>query len=93
MLGPLSFEDIWNGDAWTALRREHLAGRRASAPYFHECAWCYKNRHVDCEDIVEPACEGRRLLIQDRPAHLPDVPAHARTERGRMVLALGPGVR
>jgi MoaA/NifB/PqqE/SkfB family radical SAM enzyme len=59
-----AFETIWNSPAWTALRTEHLRERRASAPYFHECAWCYKNRHVDCEDIVEPKADARRFTLQ-----------------------------
>lgn len=58
------FESIWNSDAWVALRAEHLQQRRASAPHFQECAWCYKNRHVDCEDIVEPHYAEKRLTIQ-----------------------------
>jgi MoaA/NifB/PqqE/SkfB family radical SAM enzyme len=61
-----TFEEIWNGPAWVELRGEHLAQRRASAPYFHECAWCYKNRHVDCEDTVEPRYDAKRLTIQVR---------------------------
>jgi MoaA/NifB/PqqE/SkfB family radical SAM enzyme len=67
MLGTLegsSFEDIWNGAAWVALRDEHLQRRRASAPFFHECAWCYKNRHVDCEDVIEPRYAEKRLFIE-----------------------------
>jgi MoaA/NifB/PqqE/SkfB family radical SAM enzyme len=58
-----SFECIWNCPEWVALRREHLHGRDQSAPFFHECAWCYKHRHVDCEDILEPACSAGRITI------------------------------
>jgi len=62
-LDDSSFDAIWNGVDWVALRNEHLQQRRASAPYFHECAWCYKNRHVDCEDIVEPRYAEKRMTI------------------------------
>ena len=63
-LADTSFEEIWNSAAWTALRAEHLGERRAKAPHFIECAWCYKNRYTDCENVVEPAAEGRRLLLR-----------------------------
>lgn len=65
-LADTPFEEIWNSAAWTTLREEHLGARRKNAPHFTECAWCYKNRYTDCENIVEPAAEGRRLLL--RPA-------------------------
>ncbi len=58
-----SFESIWNSPEWVALRREHLRGRDRSAPFFHECAWCYQNRHLDCEDILEPARSAARIMI------------------------------
>jgi MoaA/NifB/PqqE/SkfB family radical SAM enzyme len=63
-----AFDQIWNGAAWVALREEHLRDRRASAPHFHECAWCYRNRHVDCEDIVEPSQAVHRLTLHPRRA-------------------------
>jgi MoaA/NifB/PqqE/SkfB family radical SAM enzyme len=87
-LGTTPFEEIWNGDAWTALRREHLAERRASAPYFHECAWCYKNRHVDCEDIIEPTADVHRLLIHRRPVPVPEPAADVR-ERAPYIPLVG----
>jgi len=65
-LETMAFDEIWNGPAWTALRQEHLAQRRASAPHFRECAWCYTNRHVDCEDLVEPTAETKRLVLVRR---------------------------
>ena len=64
------FEEIWNSVEWVALRGEHVTQRRPSAPHFHECAWCYKNRHVDCEDIVEPGYADNRLTILDASASL-----------------------
>jgi MoaA/NifB/PqqE/SkfB family radical SAM enzyme len=48
------FEEIWNGDAWADLRREHCGTRRSNAPRFSECAWCYRNRFTDFEDLLEP---------------------------------------
>lgn len=53
-LNDTKFDSIWNGEEWRALRREHLETRRSSAPYFKECAWCYKHRLVDFEDRFEP---------------------------------------
>lgn len=67
-LGQGSFDEIWNSPAWIALRREHLALRRPSAPHFQECAWCYKNRHIDCENIVEPKTDSKRLIVVNRLA-------------------------
>jgi MoaA/NifB/PqqE/SkfB family radical SAM enzyme len=67
-LGTTSFEEIWNAPVWSALRQEHVSQRRPSAPYFRECAWCYKNRHTDCEDIVEPRSEARRLVLSNLAA-------------------------
>jgi MoaA/NifB/PqqE/SkfB family radical SAM enzyme len=49
-----SFQDIWNGPAWVTLREEHLGQRREGAPCFHECAWCYRNRHTDFEHLLFP---------------------------------------
>jgi MoaA/NifB/PqqE/SkfB family radical SAM enzyme len=69
-LSEQPFEEIWNSAAWSELRREHLDARRATAPYFRECAWCYRNRHTDCEDLVEPGYEVKRLIIH-RPAAVP----------------------
>jgi radical SAM protein with 4Fe4S-binding SPASM domain len=57
------FDEIWNGKGWVELRREHVGDRREGAAYFHECAWCYRNRHVDCENIVEPRAEKHRLRL------------------------------
>lgn len=59
------FESIWNGSEWTSLRREHLANnRRMSEQLFEECAFCYRNRHLDYENILEPELEGRRCILQ-----------------------------
>lgn len=58
-----AFDEVWNGPAWVALRKEHLAERRADAPHFEECAWCYRNRHVDFEDLLEPALAANRLRL------------------------------
>lgn len=60
-----SFEEIWNGSEWVELRREHLGERRAEAPLFHECAWCYRNRHADFEDLLVPRCARSRLTLDD----------------------------
>ncbi|MEI9926946.1 MAG: radical SAM/SPASM domain-containing protein [Sphingomonas sp.] len=57
MLGDLtdcSVEAIWNSPDWTALRRNHAARRDPLAPHFGECAWCYRNRHVDLTTFSSP---------------------------------------
>jgi MoaA/NifB/PqqE/SkfB family radical SAM enzyme len=49
------FMDIWNGDEYQRLRRDHARHdfddlTRSGI----ECAWCYKNRYTDHEDMIEP---------------------------------------
>jgi 3-dehydroquinate synthetase/MoaA/NifB/PqqE/SkfB family radical SAM enzyme len=66
ILGSLTdgtFHDTWNGPAWRALRGEHLGERRSDAPHFFECSWCYANRHLDCEDLLEPELASRRRFV------------------------------
>lgn len=64
-LNTTGFEDIWNGPAWTALRREHVGSRSPAAPRFEECAWCYRNRHLDSEDLLEPGLCARRVTLPE----------------------------
>lgn len=57
LLGDLaqqSFEEIWNGNLWRELRKEHTGERRQHAPFFDECHWCYKNRFIDFEHLFLP---------------------------------------
>lgn len=63
-----SFHQIWNGPGWQQLRAEHLGLRRGEAPLFAECAWCYRNRHIDFEYVLDPelAC-ARTLLASTSP--------------------------
>jgi len=49
-----TFQDVWNGPAWRAIREEHLGPRRASSPRFAHCAWCYEKKYVDFEQLFEP---------------------------------------
>ena len=63
-LGRQTFEEIWNSPEWVALRHEHLGQRRSSAPLFAECSWCYRNRHLDMEDILEPSLKDRRVRLE-----------------------------
>jgi MoaA/NifB/PqqE/SkfB family radical SAM enzyme len=68
LLGTLaasSFEEIWNGPAWTALRAEHVGARNPAAPRFHECAWCYRHRHVDFEHFFDPAAAAQRTWLHN----------------------------
>lgn len=70
LLGSLaesSFEEIWNGPAWTALRAEHVGARDPGAPRFHECAWCYRHRSVDFEHLFDPAAAAHRTWLH-KPA-------------------------
>lgn len=62
-LSESSFREIWNCKEWVDLREEHLGPRRESAPYFDECAWCYRNRHVDTEDMIEPEFSEERAFV------------------------------
>ncbi len=66
ILGSLAdrpFHEIWNGSDWRALREEHLKEKRANAPHFTECDWCYRNRHLDSENLIEANMEGRRHIL------------------------------
>jgi hypothetical protein len=58
-----SFHEIWNGPSWQQLRAEHLGLRRGEAPLFAECAWCYRNRHIDFEHVLDPELAGARTLL------------------------------
>jgi MoaA/NifB/PqqE/SkfB family radical SAM enzyme len=56
ILGSLwkrSFEDIWNGPEWVALREGHVAG--AIPDRFFPCRWCFAQRYVDFEHLIHPA--------------------------------------
>ena len=53
-LHKASFLDIWNGPALQRIRAEHLGARRSSAEQFAHCAWCYKKKYVDFENVFEP---------------------------------------
>ncbi len=59
-----SFASIWNGAAWTELRREHVTSREPSAAYFHECSWCYKNRYIDFEHLFDPDATSRIVQLE-----------------------------
>lgn len=61
-----SFHQIWNGPAWQQLRAEHLGLRREEAPLFAECAWCYRNRHIDFEHLLDPDLASARALLTSK---------------------------
>ena len=50
-LGP--FSAAWNSDGLQRIRAEHTSLRRASAPQFKHCAWCYKEKHIDFEHTFD----------------------------------------
>lgn len=60
-LHDLDFSSIWNGSAWRALRAEHAGARRATAPYFKHCTWCYSHRFLDHEDLLNPDLASERV--------------------------------
>jgi radical SAM protein with 4Fe4S-binding SPASM domain len=54
-LATNTFKEIWNNEAFRALRASHNDWRNGIAGRFEECKWCYKNRFIDLEDLVYPA--------------------------------------
>lgn len=66
-LNENTFEEIWNGPTWIALRKEHLGRRDPNAQHFKECAWCYRNRFLDSEDLLDPTMGSERVDISDIP--------------------------
>ena len=66
-LNVMSFDEIWNGPAWMALRETHVNTRDPKAPHFEECAWCYRNRYLDSEDLLEPAMQTERVDVTEIP--------------------------
>jgi MoaA/NifB/PqqE/SkfB family radical SAM enzyme len=51
-----SFMAVWNSEAYQQVRREHAGGDFARlAGLGIECDWCYENRYVDHEYMIEPA--------------------------------------
>ena len=53
-------EVIWNGPSLIRLRKEHLE-RRGQSALFTPCAWCYRNRYVDFEDVLLPTLSSQRV--------------------------------
>ncbi|MER5950230.1 radical SAM protein [Streptomyces sp. NPDC001904] len=47
-----TFEEIWNGEKWQALRRAHLSGHIPDA--FAPCRYTYAQRYTDFEYLVHP---------------------------------------
>lgn len=61
-----SFADVWNNDAYRALRREHAAGALSEA--YEECRWCYANRYMDFDDESNPDYAQYEVTLGDCPA-------------------------
>lgn len=61
----IPFDEIWNGDAWQSIRREHIIRRSSDVSLFQECAWCYKNRYIDFEHYFDPKTEKRIVSLSD----------------------------
>ena len=62
-----SFQEIWNSESWQELRREHWIDRRAGAPLFLHCDWCYRKRFVEFEDQFFPDLATSKVIL---PANL-----------------------
>ena len=58
-----SFGEIWNSDQWQGLRREHSGARRAAAPLFSHCDWCYRKRFVEFEDQFLPELAASKVML------------------------------
>ncbi len=58
-----SFSEIWNSAQWQELRREHVGSRRADAPLFSHCDWCYRKRFIDFEDFFVPKLAAHKIDI------------------------------
>jgi radical SAM protein with 4Fe4S-binding SPASM domain len=75
-----SFQDIWNGEEWVAIRQAHLTGNIPDR--FSPCRWTYAQRYIDFEHLVHPerksgmvSTETRYKLIYRRdPSKVPAVP-------------------
>ncbi len=66
LMGDLNntcFNKIWNSSRWQDLRREHLGPRRAEAPLFAHCDWCYRNRFVEFEDLFFSELAGSKIML------------------------------
>lgn len=48
-----NFDSIWNSIGMKRIRTEHLGKRRADAAQFSHCAWCYKNKYIDFEQLFD----------------------------------------
>jgi hypothetical protein len=60
--------DIWNGPALRLIREEHLGARRPGAEKFAHCAWCYKKKYVDFEQLFEPRYAGEIVQLSVPPS-------------------------
>ncbi|MFG1995337.1 SPASM domain-containing protein [Actinoplanes sp. NPDC048988] len=47
-----SFEQIWNGPDWVAVREQHLSGRISDR--FAPCRYSYAHRYIDFEHLLDP---------------------------------------
>lgn len=56
-LNDEDFDAVWNGERMMAMRSEHLGRRRREAAQFAHCAWCYKSKYIDFEQIFDPSLE------------------------------------
>lgn len=66
------FGDIWNGPAWRRIRSEHLGERRESAGQFAHCAWCYRKKYTDFEQLFEARFASE--IVQLSPRRRPTTP-------------------
>jgi radical SAM protein with 4Fe4S-binding SPASM domain len=57
------FHEIWAGAEMAALRAEHRGNRRAEAPRFKHCAWCYSNKFIDFEEVLAPELKDSAVML------------------------------
>ena len=47
-----TFDEVWNGPDWVAVREQHLTGRISDR--FAPCRYSYAHRYIDFEHLVHP---------------------------------------
>lgn len=76
-----SFEEIWNGEGFRSLRRNHAAVQASEGEslreHFGHCDWCYQRRYVDFEDEIHSAASTR--CVSNRSS-LPLICSHPSTK-------------
>ncbi|HNQ89131.1 MAG TPA: radical SAM protein [Verrucomicrobiota bacterium] len=59
-LGERSVSELWNGATMVALRSQHVS-RQGDGGLFYPCAWCYRNRYPDFEEVLDETWQERSV--------------------------------